>query len=204
MTKTLVAPKKVNKEKRLTAADIKGICKSLIDLSPQKPDPESIRALVGDYTFKTLPEVAAAFGVSANTVGQSWRQNGLPGQQGNYPAVDVLLWRLERNLAEQERYNLTGDEIAKRLKQIELNEAELALASQIRKDELERGLSVPVEAGRQQVARVLAVLRQTFSNIPRQLQVAYGEACASEADKMIRNALQAAHDGIIRVAQGDL
>lgn len=47
--------------------------------------------------LKTLPEVARAFGVGAATVRINWRQEGMPGLNGNYDVAEILIWRIARD-----------------------------------------------------------------------------------------------------------
>lgn len=47
---------------------------------------------------RTHKDVARFFGVSVNTVKQSWAPNGMPGRSGAYPLDKIAQWRHERTL----------------------------------------------------------------------------------------------------------
>jgi hypothetical protein len=63
---------------------------------PGHVDEEAIAVLVGDATVDSLPAVAQAFGMSHNTIKQSWRPAGMPGN-GSYNLAEVLAWRIEHD-----------------------------------------------------------------------------------------------------------
>ena len=44
----------------------------------------------------SIREVAEYFNVSAGTVRQSWRQNGMPGEPGRWFLGDIWLWKFQR------------------------------------------------------------------------------------------------------------
>lgn len=74
-------------------------CKALLSLRPSKIDVDSIRTLVGRGSVATHAAIAREFGLSANTVKQSWAPEGMPGEHGKYPLAEIVAWRL-RYLAE--------------------------------------------------------------------------------------------------------
>ena len=72
-------------------------CQAIRALMPIHADEEAIAALVGGATVDSLPAVAQAFGISPNTVKQSWRPAGMPGEPGSYSLAGVLMWRIEHD-----------------------------------------------------------------------------------------------------------
>lgn len=70
-------------------------CEMIRALMPVHVDGAAIEGLIGDETVESLPEVARAFGVAPNTVKQSWRPSGMPGEPGAYSLAAVLAWRID-------------------------------------------------------------------------------------------------------------
>lgn len=70
-------------------------CQMIRSLMPVHADGAAIEGLIGDETVDSLPAVAAAFGIAHNTVKQSWRPAGMPGEPGAYSLAAVLAWRIE-------------------------------------------------------------------------------------------------------------
>lgn len=68
---------------------------------PQKIDEERILKAIGDWTVGSHASVARAFGVSPNTIKQSWAAAGMPGRLGCYKLGPIFVWRAryERELA---------------------------------------------------------------------------------------------------------
>ena len=74
---------------------------ALLRLRDQPFDAEAIASLVPG-TAATQKGVAAAFGMSPNTVSGSWANAGMPGTKGSYSLAEIARWRLQ-HLAEVER-----------------------------------------------------------------------------------------------------
>lgn len=60
---------------------------------PQKIDEERILKAIGDWTVGSHASVARAFGVSPNTIKQSWAAAGMPGRLGCYKLGPIFVWR---------------------------------------------------------------------------------------------------------------
>ena len=70
------------------------VCELILRLKPQASEPEGLKRLVGGEVVDTMAAVGARFGVTANTVKQSWRHAGMPGESGRYPLAEILIWKL--------------------------------------------------------------------------------------------------------------
>lgn len=70
-------------------------CETLMRSQPATVDPKTIKRLIGNATVPSMPEVARAFGISCNTVRQSWRPSGMPGEPGSFSLADIAVWRLK-------------------------------------------------------------------------------------------------------------
>jgi hypothetical protein len=144
-------------------------------LAPQNIDRDSLRAIIGDVHLRTLGEVAAAFNVTRNTVQGSWRQNEIPmpGETGDFPAVDILAWLLERDSGRSNRrtaFNAYADSDDRtELGQIELEQARADLA--IKQARLERinGDFVSVELVGSDFSAALGIIRDEIMSIGRSL-----------------------------------
>lgn len=60
---------------------------------PQKIDEDRILKAIGDWTVGSHASVARAFGVSPNTIKQSWAASGMPGRLGCYKLGPIFVWR---------------------------------------------------------------------------------------------------------------
>ena len=74
-----------------TAATVQAIRR----LAPNFIDRNLLAELVGEVIVENSRELGVVFGLSHNTIRQSWRPAGLPGTPGEFNVVDVLCWRLE-------------------------------------------------------------------------------------------------------------
>lgn len=71
------------------------IAGKLLRLKPSRVDEDAIRSIVGLRVVDTLDAVAADFELSPNTIKQSWRSAGMPGESRRYDIAEILLWRLK-------------------------------------------------------------------------------------------------------------
>ncbi len=78
-----------------------GLLGAWLATQPQKIDEERILKAIGDWTVGSHASVARAFGVSPNTIKQSWAAAGMPGRLGCYKLGPIFVWRAryERELA---------------------------------------------------------------------------------------------------------
>jgi len=180
------------KEPKQTQLD--GSCARVLALRPQVFDRVSIKALVGDRVVASMPLVGQEFGVSAITIRQGWKANGMPGGDGKYRLVDILIWRMEHN-KKNEKYTKSRSEGSSRLKEIELERAEVALAAAKSNYEESGGQLVARDQVKSEVSAMLAVFSKTLLDIPRSLTPLLPEKFVSavipELEKLIRHALKA-------------
>ena len=106
-------------------------CEQLLRSQPANVDPMAIKRLVGNAKAESMPEVARAFGVAANTVRQSWRPSGMPGSPGNYSLADIAIWRLRYQQEIRPKVKSGGSATVLRLDAIEKRLA--ALEEQVNK-----------------------------------------------------------------------
>ena len=78
-----------------------GLLGAWLATQPQKIDEERILKAIGDWTVGSHASIARAFGVSPNTIKQSWAAAGMPGRLGCYKLGPIFVWRAryERELA---------------------------------------------------------------------------------------------------------
>lgn len=172
--------------------------------APQAVDTAALRKMTGDARLRTLPEVAATFGVSANTVGQSWRQNEMPGEPSNYSVAAILEWWIQRSRRDASRTGKPLDPIDERLREIELRKAELELADKERKEKLSLQLlcdpSDILAAVKQLVAMASEALAQVPRNIEPYLPRESADEITAQLKRDIERCLQSLADGSYRAA----
>ncbi len=182
------------KRKEPQRQQIDGACARVLALQPRVFDRDAIKALVGDRVVASMPLVGKEFGVSAITIRQGWKANGMPGGDGKYRLVDILIWRLEHN-KKNEKYTKSRTEGSSRMKEIELERAEVALASAKASYEESGGQLVAREQVKAEVSAMLSVFSKTLLDIPRSLAPLLPEKFVStivpESEKLIRHALRA-------------
>lgn len=78
-----------------------GLLGAWLASKPTQIDEARIRDAIGGWTVGTHASVARAFGISPNTVKQSWASAGMPGRPGAYKLGEIFVWRArhERDLA---------------------------------------------------------------------------------------------------------
>jgi hypothetical protein len=86
-----VTPEAVSSDLSRTAATVQAIRR----LAPRHVDRNVLGELIGEVVVENARELGVVFGLSHNTIRQSWRPAGLPGAVGEFNVVDVLCWRLE-------------------------------------------------------------------------------------------------------------
>lgn len=162
----------------------------------------------GNRVVKSMPQVATEFGVSAATIRQSWKANGMPGVNGSYDLAEILLWRWEYERANESKLApVTGDNLEKsRLENEKLRWQVAKLESQYQEKE---GLLVAREEVRAEVYAMLAVFSKHLLEVPRALYPLLPQKIAStivaEVEKLIRHALGALSEKCYRsyMKEGD-
>src|SRR5690606_1550714 len=102
--------------------------------------------LVGDRIVATQNEVAYEFGISPNTVKQSWRSAGMPGENGRYRLAEIVKWRLEHEAkaGSVNRFaDLADKELARKEKEAEVRKLELQAERLEREEEVAKGNLLP-------------------------------------------------------------
>src|SRR3972149_5662724 len=100
--------------------DPKDACRLIVGLVPSTIDEQLSREVLGSVLLTSMSDVAQAFGVSAATVRNTWRRDGMPGtakrgtiKENKFPLADVLIWWLRRNAAAATARGATPDTIRK-------------------------------------------------------------------------------------------
>lgn len=142
---------------------------ALLRLREDLHDRRAIAAIVYG-TVSTLEEVARAFGVSSNTVKQSWRPQGMPGKSGAYKLTDIAAWRLEY-LAEKEggdrSLGSSSDrELARRQKAAEVEKVEIDVEGRRLKLEQLRGEVIDRHSVVETQSKIFRALQEYFLSSP--------------------------------------
>lgn len=168
-------------------------CRSMVAMQPQSIDSDSIRAILADAKFRTLPDVAKAFEVSTNTVNQSWRQASMPGTTNNYIAADVLIWLLDRDIANRVATGTQGDSLTQRKREIEVRRMELDLLQAERAEQNDTGKVVSVEESRRELIALILTAKNILEDLPRSVApivpAASAEAVQQELTRGINGCL---------------
>src|SRR5690606_32425576 len=131
-----------------TSTELMPPCAAIMALNPSRIALEPLLALLGDRTVGTMNEVAAEFGMSPNTVKQSWRSAGMPGEQGCYRLAEIVKWRLEHEAKLSGISNRFADladkELARKEKEAEVRKLELQAERLERKEAMAKGELVAI------------------------------------------------------------
>jgi phage terminase Nu1 subunit (DNA packaging protein) len=183
----------VSDSKKTSIETATAVCQVLLATEPMLVNESVIRAAIGDAVVATLPAVADVFGVSPNTVKQSWRQGGMPGAAKSYPIADIAIWYLQRQVANAEQRVTSTSDFNKQLADIELRKAEAdTRLRELKLSETEDQL-VARATVQSEVAMLLGVLREQLLGVPRQMTpmfpVAQAEDLTTEVERMITRSL---------------
>lgn len=115
---------------------------AILRLRDEPFDSRSLAILLPGFV-RTLDEVAEAFGMSPNTVKQSWKSAGMPGKSGRYQLAKIAEWRLKHLASLEDSPPLPGQdtekELRRRLKEAEVEKVEIDVESRRIKLEQSRG-----------------------------------------------------------------
>lgn len=132
----------------------------------------------GDYTVRTLGEVAVFFGLAVSTV-KAWRmgENPMPGQPGGYQLDLIAQWRLKAagvsvGGADPLRQKLERELIEIRIKKLR-DEQEVARGKLMEREEVARD-----------VRRWLTALRSTLLTVGRSISTLVGSDQKATAKKL--------------------
>lgn len=162
----------------------------LVKLKPAIIDEPSIRAVLGDRCCRTLPEVAREFGVAHNTVRQSWRPEGMPGEPGRWRLADIVLWRLryERSLDEKRQSftKIEGSDVERRKAEAELRKVELDVERKEREELDAAGKLIDRKAAATGFKTAAAVLAERLMKLPSKWEPGLPVEIALEQTEMAR------------------
>lgn len=151
---------------------------------------DAAEAVYGRRCVATLDDVAREFGVSPNTVKQSWRSNGMPGEGGKWPLADILLWRLEYEAGlAAKRGNLSSAserEIERRQLEAETRKLELQADRLEREEQTAMGNLVPADSVVQMVSGLVAAHVKQLQQIADDLAPMFPQDKAAEYVRSIR------------------
>lgn len=173
----------------MSGAQVTAFCRTILKLAPQKPDIEALRELFCDFAWPTLSAVAKSFGVSANTVNQSWRNNGLPGKPGEWPAVEIVVWLIERNRREAARDDAAPDPHRQRVREIELARSELELRRLVREEDASEGVTINRVEAVAALGSLLSRGGEWLGEIAGEVEPMLPSTCAKEISSHIQRSI---------------
>lgn len=163
---------------------------------------QEIVDMLGRVQVQTLPQVAQAFELSPHTINQSWRQAGMPGVSGRWDLAEILAWRLARDFEQAEKQRSRPTESKE-----ELEKKILALKIETMEDErkIRVGQYVDVTKGQSQVAKAMAVFRESELSISGQiapmLPAEIAPNICHEIDKLQRYNLTGLHESLLKAVK---
>jgi phage terminase Nu1 subunit (DNA packaging protein) len=174
------------------------VCRLIVKLAPSDVDEAELRAIFGGVVLKSMSEVAQAFNVSAATVRNTWRRDGMPGtakrgttKENKFPLADVLLWWLKRHVDVSKARG--ADQYTDRLRLAEVTRAEATAKREVRRLQAEEGRHVEIDIVRSEWAEALTTLRDGILEIPRHvkpmLPAKVADQTVAEMDRLIRHKL---------------
>ena len=173
----------------------------LLAIAPAYVDEEAIRRGLGGLTVATMPEVAALFGVSPQTVQQGWRQGGMPGENGKWPIAEIAIWHIRRRIRQAEARRIS-DGPDDDLSQLDLRER----LADVRTKELRLSKIADEVIDRHQaqadVSTALSILRENVLAVPRSLlpyfPAGQAEELAEEVRRSLTHAMTAAAESLVK------
>lgn len=179
----------------LKQIDPLAVCRLIVKIAPSDLGELEIRAIFADVVLKSMSEVAQAFNVSAATVRNTWRRDGMPGtakrgtmKENRFPLADVLLWWLKRHVEVSRARG--ADQYTDRLRLAEVTRAEAAAKREVRRLQADEGRHVEIEIVRSEWAEALTTLRDGILEIPRHvkpmLPAKVADQTVAEMDRLIR------------------
>jgi len=154
---------------------------------------EAIQALVGDVKFKSLKEVADAFGKSIDTIKGNWRSNGMPGVNGNYPLALILAWKLQRD-ALTAGASPDGAPVSASLDRKRSAEARMAEAEAAKRERMNveaAGTLLYRDDVERQIGSAIILARESLRRIPRAMMPHFPQKLAVELTEDLRKRIDA-------------
>ena len=145
---------------------------------------DGLRAILGRVTLRTLPEIASLFGVQANTVKQSWRQAGMPGETNRYDLAEVLAWKLARDQRNDQQQQSSVNDLNRKLKEAELRNEEAMAAIRELKFGRDSGNAIERSIAEAELATIIVTAREQIMGIARRLEPHFPREVASDLVEM--------------------
>lgn len=142
-------------------------------MRPSVVDEDELRRLFSGLAAVSLSDVAQVFGVSAATVRNTWRRDGMPviesrrGVGCKVSLVEVLIWLLKRELKNEAARRI--DEDTKRKRFAEADSAEIDRDLRRIRLEREEGEFVSVAITRSEFGSALSLVRDDVMSWPEQV-----------------------------------
>ena len=153
----------------------------------------AIRAVVGHKTYKTLREVAHAFGVTFATVKATWRPAGMPGAEGKYELAAILFWKLSRAegaASPAAGRLLDGQQLSVRKKVAEARNSEAAATARERENLEKEGNLLHRDDVERQICEMIIAARENFLRLPREMLPRFPKQLAQDLADEIRKRIE--------------
>lgn len=152
---------------------------------------EAIESLTGGQKGRTLDDVARFFGLSPNTIKQSWASAGMPAERGNYDFAAIAEWRL-RHLAEADRKkrsveDLNDAELKRRTSEAEARKLELQADRLEREEQTAMGNLIDRTAAAASVKAAAAFFAEQLDGIADQFAPFWSQDVSQERVEELRN-----------------
>lgn len=170
----------------------------LLRLRPSNIDREALDEWFGGEWVETQNEVAREFGLSPNTIKQSWASEGMPGagngRSSRYELAAVAEWRL-RHLEKVESRQRSVQELNERELKRRTDEAEArkleAQAQRLEFDnQVAQGDWVRVSDVTTATNTILAVLAQRMMDFPHKLAPSLSEPVAKQVVPFVQGEIE--------------
>lgn len=134
-------------------------------------DEQKLRACLGRRVARSHAELARIFGVSANTIRQSWVPAGMPGKSPNFDAIAIAVWRegYEADLRHRQP-GLSARSQAAELRELEIEDKRLDLQRKQRRAAIEEGDMVERHKVERELAALVAVTRERFLRVAAMIE----------------------------------
>lgn len=156
---------------------------------PQEIDAARILEVIGGWTVGSHAAVARAFGVSANTVKQSWAPVGMPGRPGSYKIGEIFVWRVtyERQVVSRQKSRGEAGSVDARQAEADARKTELEVEILETKMAESAGRLIDREVVGSSIRVILAELTEESTTIGDELETEFSVFCdkcqASAKDK---------------------
>lgn len=159
-------------------------------------DEQQLRDCLGRQVARSHAELARIFGVSANTIRQSWVPAGMPGKSPNFDVIAIMVWRAKYEADLRRRQpGTTARSQATELRELEIESKRLTLQRQQRIAAMEDGDMIERHRAEREIAALVSVTRERLlrvaSLIEPMLPAAIAVEIRVEIEKQVRRQLLA-------------